>query len=842
MKNINMKKVVAGVAALGISAMFAGAVVAANVTDATWQAPNALTKADLFSNGVPAYNIVLGSMAMPVDVVWAGNIAAAIGKKAYVTSTSTGTATLGDVVVEVGSEGTSTISGDGYLADQYVINAATTLKTIDDQDYSLLYKKDISADSDHAGASTLTTYDQLAVTANVYFNTDKDVKDLVASIDKGAIVYSVDFDEGIKNNYTDAGASPRFKFNLMGKNYTIDSYDGTTLKLIQNIATQSYNVGDTIAADTYTVEVVAIKDTGATTNRYEVEMKLKDAAGVVVSTDVFRTGDTKIFDEFLTATLDIDTVYSDSVKVVTGSSGKLELKNGSKINDFPETGDKLWKSTFTTSGNYLTGISLATDDSSLRFTNDNALQVNDKITLPLDFGEIQFLGLTEEKSSEYMVKDNVMTFTDVDRKDHTLFLYDLDEATTARDSYTTPEVDGHSLYFKFYDGAAGDANFTVQLDDSDGKYLKDGGVAGTAATWTTTLVNDATMYYGKTGDQVAPTDLNADTVAISYFLQIPMYNNEDRFVNYGFLVTPRSGTNVYDTVKTVAFGLMDNQTTDLAIGDTTYTWDIAGIDVDGTDTSAFTDGASFIGQRAVSATAANNYASDSFGSIARVNVTNATDTTIYSYIDAYTGDMVNLSDNDFTDTYKQVAYSAGTNTFNLSDEGNDTDLEFGYTTYGAYISILDGYVNMTLPEQQLKGQIFIGGGISSETTLNGGNVTLTTVGTVVTTEDGAISAKLVSSNVIGGSSGTAITPAAWNVGTNRLVYLDNESPAGNMIIVGGFVVNTLAKTVYGLEDKLVQSGNYVVGKATNGNIIVAGTDAVDTASAAKELIAAIENM
>ena len=63
-----------------------------------------------------------------------------------------------------------------------------------------------------------------------------------------------------------------------------------------------------------------------------------------------------------------------------------------------------------------------------------------------------------------------------------------------------------------------------------------------------------------------------------------------------------------------------------------------------------------------------------------------------------------------------------------------------------------------------------------------------------------------------------------------------------MIIVGGFVVNTLAKTVYGLEDKLVQSGNYVVGKATNGNIIVAGTDAVDTASAAKELIAAIENM
>jgi len=46
-----------------------------------------------------------------------------------------------------------------------------------------------------------------------------------------------------------------------------------------------------------------------------------------------------------------------------------------------------------------------------------------------------------------------------------------------------------------------------------------------------------------------------------------------------------------------------------------------------------------------------------------------------------------------------------------------------------------------------------------------------------------------------------------------------------MILVGGFAVNNLVKNTYGLEDKLVQSGAYVVGKAANGNIVVAGTDA-----------------
>ncbi len=835
MKNINTNKIVAGVAALGLSALLAGSVVAANVGGNNFSMN--ITKDTMYNNGVPSVSVVVGSMAQPVDVVWAGNIAAAIGKKAYVSTGTAGGASLQDVTIEVGSKGATTISGDGYLADNYIVNAAETTKTIDYTDYSAMYKKDTSADSDHAGASTLTIFDELSVNAKVFFNTNKDVKDLVASIDRGAITYTLDFDEGIKNNYTDSGASPRLRFNLMGVNYTVDSYDGTTLKLVQNLATQTYTAGNSFTVDQYTVELVSFLDTGANTNRYEVEMNLKDATGNIVETNVFRTGDTKIFDEYLTANIDVDTVYSSSVKLIMGSSGKLEFKNGQKINDFPNKGDKLWKATFTTSGSYLTKLAMTTDDTSLRYTNEDALRVGDKIELPLGFGAIEFAGLTSEKSTEFSIKDNYMYFTDADRKSHEVFFYDIDEVTTARDTYTTPELDGRPLYFKFYTSSnAGDANFTVQLNDSDGKYLVDGAVAGPAASWGT-----AQTFY-TTGNK----DINADTVGTTYTLELPLYNNTDRLVEYTLVLQP-GATNVYSTVKTVAMGLKDNQTTDLYIGDTTYRWDIADVDVDGTDTSAFTDDSNMVGLRAPSAAGLlagvfNNWiARDEFQSIARVKVYNATDKSIYSYIDAYTGDMVNLNDNDFTDTYKQVEYSDdNTNTFELDDKNNTTSLEFGYTTYGAYVSIEDGNPIMTLPEKQLKGQLFIGGGTTSSTTFNGGELVLTTPGSVVTTEDGKVSAKLVKANVSGSASVVAMTPANWNVNNSRLVYLDNESMsgAGAKIIVGGHLVNTLANGI--TNEYLTQAGQYVVGSTATGNVIVAGFTAADTADAARALITAIE--
>ncbi|MDD3178185.1 MAG: hypothetical protein PHR26_01570 [Candidatus ainarchaeum sp.] len=832
MKNINMKKIVAGAGVFAVSALFAGAVAAANVAGPDYTSVDNLTKAQLFGATGPAYNVIVGSMAQPVDVVWAGNIAAAIGKKAYTSGDAIAGATFNSVTVTAGAESTSTVSGDGLLADTFTVNAAESSKTLDYQDYSVLYQEDKDVDSDHAGASTLTVYDELYVNSKVYFNTDKDVKDLVASVDKGDIIYSVDLDEGIKNDYTNSGASPKLKFNLMGQEYTVDSYDGTTLSLIQNIATQTYDVGATLEVEDYTLEIVKVREgSNGTTTIYEATINLLDAEGAVVSSDTFAGGDTKIFDSYLDATVDIDTVYSDGVKLITGTSGKLELKDSTKISDFPNKDDKLWMSTFTTSGNYLTGFSIKTDDSDLRFTNDDALQVGDSIELPLGLGSIEFLGLTSEASTSLEIKDNYITYTDASRKEHEVPLYDLDEASTARDTYTTPEIDGKPLYVKFYSSTStDDANFTIQLDDSEGKYLTNGTVGSTDATW----VSNTPEYY-TSADANIGSDANFGTY---YDLEIPLFNNNDILVDYTLLVQPNA-VDDYNTVKSVAFGLTKTQSDVFDLGDTTYDLDVSQIDGDGTNASSHADEGRMIGGSDGTTSFNVAVARDEFESIAQIKVYNGTDTAIYSYIDAYTGDIVDVSDNTFTDTYKQMAYTDGTNTFNLSNEGNDTDLEFGYTTYGALVSIEDGYPMFTLPEKQLKGQLFVGGGASTSTSINGSTFTLTAEGEQQT-EDG-VSVSLDAVALSGGAATDAIVPMTWNVATNKLVYLDNENPAGNKIIVGGHLVNTLAQNI-GLDTMLTASGDYVLGQNAEGNIVVAGMTAEDTAMAAKELINVIENM
>jgi hypothetical protein len=829
MKNINVKKIVAGAAALGVGALMISGAMAANVTPTDW---TNVTKEDLFNNGVPAVNVVVGSLAQPIDVVWAGNIAAAIGKNANtVVEGSEGGFTFNNVVVEVGSEGTSTVSGDGLLVDTYTINANAVDKTLDDQDYTVLSEEDISIDSTYAGASTLTVYDELTVGANIWFNDDKDVKDLVASVNNGAITYTVDFDEGIQNDYTNSVASGTFKFNLMGTKYTLDSYDGTTLKLIKAIGTDTYAIGETFEVEDYTIEVSAILDTGSSTTPYEVELLLKDSDGTVVSTDTFASGDTSVFSSYIDSTVDVSTVYASVVKIVTGEGATLELKNGSKIDNFPENGDKIWQSSFTTSGNYLTALTLTTNDTDMQFTNDDSLLVGDSIDLPLGLGSIDFLGLTEEDSSLFVVKDNYIEFTDLDRKDHTIFLYDYDEASTARTTYYSPLLDDKELYFKFYDSTStADANFTVQLNDSDGKYLA--GAQGEDPTWVS-----ATPTYYTTADRDLGAASNDANVGILYDLEIPLYNNETKDVGYTILIQPAAAGD-FDSVKDVAIGLTLDQTTELDVGDTTYTWDVTNIDGDGADASGISNEGQFIGDRVDTNTTNTNYARDEFESIAEIKLSNDTDTALTVYMDAYTGDLVDLSDNLFIDTYKQVEYTDATpNTFSLSDEGNDADLEFGYTTYGAYVSIEDGYFEATLPEKQLKGQIFIGGGASTETTLVGDTLTLTTEGEVV--EGDGVSAKLVSKNIEGTGAEAAIIPAVWNPA--NLVILDSQSTANPKVIVGGYLVNTLAQGI-GLEDVVTTSGNYVVGKNIAGNIIVAGMDATDTASAARELIAAIEAM
>jgi len=830
MKNINMKKVVAGVAALGVSALLAGSVVAANVGADNFSMN--ITKDTMYNNGVPSVSVVVGSMAQPVDVVWAGNIAAAIGKKAYTTAGTVGGAALQDVTIEVGSSSTSTVTGDGYLEDTLTIGGATVTNTLNKDDYSLLHETDISADSSLAGDSTLRVFDELVVESKTFFETDRDIKDLVLNIPRGDIKYKVDLDSGLKFNYKDSDASPSFRFKVMGVEYTVDEInsDGTTMKLIANKNTITYTPGQEFAADNYTIKVIEILDTGNQNNRYEASLQLLDASGNVVSTAVYKSNSNKIFSNYLTSSVMVDTVYSNSVKVVSGSSTRLELRDTSRIKDFPTIGDEMWKVTLAKDANYVTGITLETDHSDLDFVNKKGLQVGDKVELPNEFGSIEFLGLTDETMSDFKVDNGTISFQDDARRSVDTFVYDYATFSTARNDWTTnEEIAGKRLYIKSLGHATLDYNITVQQDNDTGRYLKSDGTWDTAINYISG--NYATNAY-------IPLTIEAPNT--SQKLKYGVYLvNEDANASAGLSANTFSVVNTDKDFTTAIIGLEAGANT-YSVGRTTYKWYIDGVDINQTD-NAYSTGSNVVGAvpgSPTSKTTPTIQAEKNYFRLVLDDTSIFADTDVFFHVDSYTGDLVNVGSNDFTDAVKAVEYG----TLKLSDEGNNTDLEFMYTEYGAELSIEDGYLFGSFPERQRKGKIFIGGGSSSETTLNGGELVLTTPGTVVETEDGMISAKLITSTVTGGEEMTAMTPANWNVNNSRLVYLDNETmtSAGAKIIVGGHLVNALANGI--TDEYLTEAGQYVVGAVENGNIVVAGFSAADTAEAAKALITVIENM
>ncbi len=824
MKNVNIKKVVAGAAALAIAAGSLGAVVsAANVADSSYTTPNGLARADMFNaQGAPSYNIVVGSTGHASDVVWAANIAAAIGKKAY--NVSTASATGGDVVVEVGAEGTSVVSGDGKLFDDYVIGTKLLDQSMDEDDYSLLADYDVSVDLENAAGTSLldddiNVKDSINLTATVAFDSDKDVADLTATINKKDIEYILEFNPAIPNGTTDDG-SPDMKFNLMGKEYTVESWNGTNLVLVQNKATNPYNIGDTFEIEGHVIEVKSILENSA--QEFEVEMSIsKD--GTLLSTDVYADGE-QIFDDYLDIDTEIDTVYDSRVTIVSGTSAKVTLKHGTAIEDFPAIGDELWYADITAPGSDITKITIYNNDNDVQWKDEEALKVGDSIELPNDFAKIEFHGLTTESSKTLTVEDNVLSWTDYADDDHDIFMYEEESGSYEDgDTYTTSnEIDGKNLYITFdttdadltgvaYGGGAGSKGyFTVQLEDEDGKYLD---YDATSWTWVTGAA-DATNKFAYVSGDYTP-------------ISIPLYNNEAVKIAYGVYISESASAET--KIDQIAIGLAKGATSDIEESPA-QKWTVGNIyfkidDPTGDKTATF-----------VGATLADDstVATTDMKSMFELIVTDGQDS-VTAHIDAYTGDLVNTDDSDYSASVDQVLVDNATGTdYTLNQEESD-DLAWGYTNFGSKAEVDGGLFTIEIPESKLFGQIFIGGGSSSETTLNGGEVTLTTPGEVVETEDGKISVKLVSAPQ---GSATTYTPAAFG----NIAYLDTDTlPAGNKIIVGGWMVNEQAKTL-GLEDLVTKAGDFVAGKNAQGNIVVAGFHKEDTANAAKELISAIEAM
>ncbi|HRT03029.1 MAG TPA: hypothetical protein P5513_03720, partial [Candidatus Diapherotrites archaeon] len=177
----------------------------------------------------------------------------------------------------------------------------------------------------------------------------------------------------------------------------------------------------------------------------------------------------------------------------------------------------------------------------------------------------------------------------------------------------------------------------------------------------------------------------------------------------------------------------------------------------------------------------------------------------------------------------------------LDQDDPDTDMAQGYTNYGTILKVSGSKGYAIVPKDQLKLQIFVGGAISPEEQEAITKMfTLTNKGALVSDPTTGLGAKLVDFEVTAGTPGTCTAVSPVSFSATNLVKLDTAAPAGKKIIVGGQNANNLAKIQYGLEDLLTQSGNYVMGKATNGDIVVAGYNWEDTQAAAEDLIDIIE--
>jgi hypothetical protein len=405
--------------------------------------------------------------------------------------------------------------------------------------------------------------------------------------------------------------------------------------------------------------------------------------------------------------------------------------------------------------------------------------MGDSVELPLGLGSLDFIGLTEESTYEFSVGAGSVEWSDSKDKSHEVeFYYDDIEDSDI-------EIDGVSYYFEIDD------------DESDKLIVHDGDS------------DDDPIYIA--------------AQVITDWTELKLEGNDDLDLNY--LVRYNSNE------LHLALAADEYKFGEVAAGRWSFlgTGDINKSNVDG------------------------NLSADYFNAVStdedddEVAVFKITDDGKYSYlfVDPNTEDLAVKDNYETTNYVSQGMYSLDSNAlenvyWKLDQDDDEDDLAEGYTNWGTLVSVVDDKGIEVLPKDKLELQIFVGGGTSTETELNGATLTLTEEGMLVSNEDETVSAKLVSKSIDAtGSGDAAIVSTEWNPA--NLVILDTQFSANPKVIVGGYLVNTLAEGI-GLEDVITTSADYVVGKNATGNIVVAGMDAADTETAARELITAIEAM
>lgn len=788
------------------------------------------------AQGVPQANVVAGSGAAKSDLVWAGNIAAAVAANTPgQTKTSTCTASLSGATGTAGAASVSvsdlgarlTFSGEGMLAyDGELLDSAD----LNSDSGEVEYLDEVVTDSEYTKLTGSTLYydnclgkntslgyveDYLTVTVDTYFDDDDEVDALVADIGPGDLVYTLTLGDCIP--FTDNPSScpdSEIIIPFMGKKYSIRNMDSSMVTLLEDQAGLKLYKGETIPGllgvdgQEYIVEVGDVYSESTGSSDYYAELYLKDSAGNIVDTVQDNEGEIDFDGKLATAITLIEARKAETgtteswVKIVVGSA-QLELEDGE---NFP--GNDAWTVTLDENGSHLCGIQVMNAGEDPDEFLDAVVE-DTKFTYPMDFADVIFKGLTSEKTNTVILENGKLKFTDDAKKRHELILYEIDR--TYRGNF---EVDGKKWYY--------------EVDTDLGEYCVGASTSVDVDIPSTCLGGSTTAYV--TG--VAQTLSLEGRSGVNF--------------DYGIKITDKA---VVDDPYDVAFVEWM-----LATG----SWDIRG----GHDLY-------FLGYNAADDGNFMNYTGDYFNENDSDEVAVTSDDLkkgqeyavfmidearnlgygeIDFLVDTHTGRLVDQDDFDGTapeilspGEEVQVFQDSGPD-FKLSED-DSTDIQWGLTDYTTELQIKSGAFTATLPEAQRQVQVLIGSEeaasvVGESISLNEGETKTAEAGCTFTLNE-----VLYNATVTGGAGATGgtcnVTQQTYQAlpSENKVeVFMDTATVPGKVIVVGGAIVNQAARA---LGVQLNAAGDMKL-EIMGTSLVVAGYTADDTANAARQLINLLE--
>ena len=826
MKGLNVKRIVA----LGLGAALVGSALAPAVMAGVFSNVDTLQKGNVIdSTGTPVVDIVVGSMGQAADVVWAGNIAAKVAQLATIDATAAAP------TVDFTIGGSTVTTGDGELVDDItVVSPSTSLAlTVDNGDSSVLidesdWKYDINGDEESTAVEeTLTS----RATAGLQTEGDGVLAgQLVANVDVNQLEYKITFNPGIPNFTKNDDVDLSISF--LGKTWDVRSIAADKVELRSAELSEKLFVGDSVKVtgigayagkelDLVLTEVAAAQDNASS---YLAEFELRDGTTVI---DVLSNAeeDTDIQDEFedyFSTPVSVNTVYrqidtsSGYVRLDTGDQA-LDLEDGEELKEDGNNDAEKWIVDLDENATHLTSISVYNsadftyqisdaDSEDIQGEDEDAyrmgpMAVNTSVDIA-DAGKYKFsfLGLTTEEMFGGKIADGVLTLS-IDNKMQEIPLSFGGSSGFVENSAKKVTVLGEE-YTLYYDADANTLKTFHNISDNTDEDEDAGDISN---------IDFGNPVAGEFYDNFliqfteGDIDVNYQVVMywndfdeVTYILGLDALNNALGVDNGAMVSLDFNGTYV-DTNLVGAESLMTYYLPADMPDDIFDNW--------------------FDGNKILESDSQDNYS-------ALFTIQDGAGVPIIVRVDTKTGNLI-----DTDEDYAGVSASdpqAEFGTVDL-DASTEDELVAAGTPFGTEVSVIDNEFVWSIPETRRYAQIYLGATDTTESTTGGAKYT----GVAVSETEGNVTI-----NAINGTAGKTV------VKVGNIVKLDTDAVSGKSIIVGGQLVNNMAKTLQvsgqTLEERLVASGDYVAAVLDNGSIVVAGWTANDTAVAARALIAQLE--